>query len=246
MVKILSLTFISILIIAGSSCNSEDSIDCFKTTGEITELELLTESFNRIEINDGMEIFLHNASEEKVLIKGGKNLISKVKVELDSGLLRLSNDNKCNWTRNYDPIQIYIYAPEIKEITNYGFGKVVSVDTLKTDYLRLVVKHSSADLDIMVDNRIVYFESNSLSRTVLSGKTLRLYVGHFYNDGIFNSENLQVGIASVLHKGYGSIRLRADSIYGTIERNGLLEYYSKQETSSVEVIGKGRLVYLGL
>ena len=246
MFKISSLVSVSILIIAGSSCNNEDSFDCFKSTGEITELELSTEPFNRIEINDGMEIFLKNATEERVLLKGGKNLLSKVKVEFDSGLLRLSNENKCNWTRKYDPIQIYISAPEFNLITNYGYGKIVSLDTLKTDFLRIVIKFSSGDLNLTVDTKTLYYESNSMSSTILSGKVDRLYIGHFYNDGIFNSENLQATIANVLHKGYGRIRVRTDSLSGSIERNGLLEYYSKKETSGIEILGHGRLIYLGL
>ncbi len=245
MFRILIYKLLLFILIIGSSCNNENSFDCFKTTGEIVELELTPGSFNRVEINDGMDIFLVNAPEEKVRIKGGENLISKVRIELDSGLLRLYNENTCNWTRNYDPIQVYISAPDFYQIYNFGFGKMVSLDTLKSDFLRLTIQYSAAEINLTIDTKILLYESNSISSTVLSGKTKTLHANHFYNDGIFNSENLDASIVNVLHKGYGSIRVRADSLSGTIERNGLLEYYSKSETSSVEII-EGSLVYLGL
>ena len=245
MCRILPYIFLLFILIIGSSCNNENSFDCFKTTGEIVELELSPGSFNRVEINDGMDIFLINAPEEKLRIKGGENLIFKVRFELDSGLLRLSNENTCNWTRDYDPIQIYISAPDFYQIYNFGFGKMVSLDTIKSDFLRLTVQYSSAEINLTVDTGILLYESNSISSAVLSGKTRRLYVGHFYNDGIFNSDKLQSPMVSVTHKGYGNIRIRGDSIYGSIERNGILEYYSKSKTSSVDII-EGSLVYLGL
>lgn len=234
------------MLMVGSSCNSENTFDCFKTTGVITELELFPGSFNRVEINDGLEIFLSNAPEESVRIKGGKNLIPKVRVELDSGQLRLYNENTCNWTRDYDPIQVYISAPSIDEILHYGYGNVYSLDTLKCDRLNVIFQWSAGNVDLTVDAKLIQYVSNSLSSTTISGNTNRLYVGDYYNDGIFNSENLNSKFVAIDHKGYGSIRVRGDSIYGSIERNGLLEYYSKSPTTGVDILDNGRIVYLGL
>lgn len=235
-----------LLLFTVVSCNNEDSFDCFKTTGTHIELEIPSEPFNRLEIRDGMDIYLKNGPERRIVVKGGKNLLPKVKIAFEDNTMKIDNENKYNWTRKYEKIEMYITAPLINEIIHYGFGNVVSLDTLKSKNFRIVGQESSGDFNLILDTQNLYFISNGLSIATISGKTDQLSVGHYFNNGIFNGENLIANNVYVDHQGYTRIRVRVEnSLSGSILQNGSLEYISNSALVEVEVFGKGTLIHIG-
>jgi hypothetical protein len=228
------------------SCDNENAIDCFKSTGEKVTVEMGTEPFRVIEINDGMDIFLQDGPEEKIVVKGGKNLIPKIHVDFKNDTLILNNLNTCNWTRNYDKIEIYLTAPKFDGIIHHGFGNIKSIDTLKTDILKLRQIGSPGDVSLTVDNYWMHIISNSLGTIRLSGETNRLVVGYFFNDGLLFTENLDARDADITHSGYHTLRIRTkNSLAGEIVLNGTIEYYSEDAVVEVDIQANGKVVHLG-
>ncbi|MCS7076140.1 MAG: DUF2807 domain-containing protein [Bacteroidia bacterium] len=136
------------------SCNKENAPDIFKSTGEIKTQTRLLPGFHTLYINDHIEIEIKQANEHKAEITAGKNLIPKIKLEVEDSTLTIRNRNTANWVRSYqkDDVKITLYMPIVKKIYQYGSGKIFTTDTLKLrDKWLDIENHSSGDIDITAD-----------------------------------------------------------------------------------------------
>ncbi len=98
------------------TCNSEDANDCFQTTGPIIQETVEVLSFERILVNRDIELVIKEAQDYKVTIETGENLINDVKVEIIGDQLVLTDNNSCNFVRDYGITKIYVEAPDLKVI----------------------------------------------------------------------------------------------------------------------------------
>lgn len=235
-----------LLVISLLSCNSEEGFDCFKTVGKTITQEVPTESFNVVQIEDGLDVYFKNAIEENVIVEGGENLLPKIMINSRNDTLHISNENTCNWTRDYQRIKVFVSLPELRGLIHNGFGNVYTLDTLKTSLFQILVQESTGDLHLVVDNKWTHVVSNSLSLISISGKTDRLWVGYYFNDGQFDSKNLEASLVEFDHKGYSKIKLRfRDTLEGSITFNGTLEYYTEDGDVDVEILANGKLIHAG-
>ena len=92
---------ICITIAIGYSCSKENRWDCIKRTGKPAIETRTLPPFTKIYLKDNIDLFIKQGITEEVKIEAGSNLISLIKTEVDSGILHISNDNRCNWARSY-------------------------------------------------------------------------------------------------------------------------------------------------
>src|SRR5690349_19772036 len=124
-----------ILIAIGYSCNKENRWDCIKRTGQSTTVIRTLPPFDKIYLKDNIDVFITQGNTPEVRIEAGSNLISLVKTEVDSGVLRITNDNRCNWARTYKngAIKVYITMPVLRFLWHFGSGFLQSKDTIACD-----------------------------------------------------------------------------------------------------------------
>ncbi len=104
--KYLFFTF-SLLFI---SCDKEEAWDCIKSTGEITTETRILENFNKIVLYDNINLWMIQDSTAYIEITAGKNLIPKISIEIENGILIIKNENKYNWLRSYKySIDVYLH-----------------------------------------------------------------------------------------------------------------------------------------
>ena len=109
---------IIICVLLVFACNSENAIDCFQTAGNIIQEEVEVPDFDRILVNRDIELIITQASEYKVTIETGENLLNDVKVEVIGNRLVLTDDNTCNYVRDFGITKLHVEAPNITEIRN--------------------------------------------------------------------------------------------------------------------------------
>src|SRR3954465_11217106 len=98
--RISILVFLSSLIFF-SSCKKENRCDCIKRTGDIvTEIRSL-KAFDRLQVEENVNVFLTQDSIQEVKVEAGEHLISLVETAIVDGTLTIRNKNKCNWARAY-------------------------------------------------------------------------------------------------------------------------------------------------
>ncbi len=69
------MPFLSLLFFSG--CDTEDAPDCFQTSGKMIEKELQVEAFDELIVYEGINLFIEQGAEQKVLLKPGKTLLMR-------------------------------------------------------------------------------------------------------------------------------------------------------------------------
>lgn len=247
MKKLLNLLFILTLF---SGCDSEYSGDCFQTAGEIIQEEIILSDFDKILINERVELIIKEGSERKVIVESGKNLINDVKVEVANNQLIVTNNNSCNFVRDYGLTKIYVTSPNIVEIRNSSELSVRSEGVLTYPSLKLLSEDYQSDFlnvgdfYISIDNSHLGITANGISNFYIDGKTTNLNVTFAGSDSRFEGRGLIANNIRVYHKSTNDMLVHPlDKIEGDIYSLGNVISFNYPTEVNVTEHYKGRLIF---
>ena len=243
------LVFIGLLLLF--ACNSEDANDCFQTAGTIVQVDIEVSTFNRILVNRDIELIVSQADDFKVTIETGENLLNDVKAVVNGNRLVLTDDNTCNFFRDYGITKVYVEAPNITEIRNASQYEVSSEGILTYPSLNLIsedfnsnVEFTIGDFRITVDNTNLNITSNNISSFYIDGQTENLFVGFFSGSGRFEGENLIAQNVEVNHRGSNDMIVNPiQSLTGILRGTGNLISVNEPPFVDVERIYTGQLIF---
>jgi len=234
-----SITILAVLIFA---CNKESRWDCVKRTGKTsTDIRVLP-PFTKIIAEDNVNVFITQGSAQEVKVEAGNNLISLIKTEIDSGTLRIRNENQCNWARSYKngAINVHITMPTLRHVSHFGSGQIKSNDTITCDTLTILTQESG-DVELTINTKILYTQVHSTSDVTLHGKSI-LHGNFHIGAGFLHCEDLQTDIIWSTSKASGNEYLNVKKHIGaTIDWVGNI-YYSGNPTIEIKGTGKGKLI----
>lgn len=200
---------LAILFLA--SCNSENTPDCFQSTGDIIQKEFTVEPFSKITAFKNIELIITDSETHQVIVETGENLMNEISVSIEQGRLLLKDENDCNFTRDYGVTKVYVKAPNLTEIRNGSQFTVRSNGVLNYDDLNLLSEDYFGDF---YNNGIFNVEVNAISLSVvinnttttyISGLVENLRVSHASGDGRFEGRNLITQHVSIYHRGTNDI-----------------------------------------
>jgi Putative auto-transporter adhesin, head GIN domain len=164
------LTFL-IVILFLSSCKRENMCDCIKRTGNIETTKRWATNFERIYVEDNLNVFITQDSVFDVEVEAGKNVGWLITTEVDGSTLTIKNKNRCNWTRSYkEPYNIYIHMPVVKYITSDGTGTIKSMNTITTPDFDVQIKNSG-NIELTVNNHSISSHIFGYGDVTLHGTT---------------------------------------------------------------------------
>lgn len=239
----ITLVFLSLFFI--TSCK-KDLGDCFKSTGEITtEIRPLT-PFRAIEVNDNVDVYIMQDSILEARVEAGDNLIGKIKTEVVNGILKISNENDCNWVRSLkNKFKVYISTPDLTELTCYGTGTILSSNTITVDTLLIDLWETYSNISLSINTQYVHAKNHTGPGDIhLLGSSDFVYAystgnGFIYCDGLITRKTW------VIHGGTGEIYVNAqDTLRAEINYIGNIYYSGQPSTIDLNDNGDGNLVPL--
>ncbi|UOB18844.1 head GIN domain-containing protein [Abyssalbus ytuae] len=242
--------FVYIIGLVLFACNNESANDCFQTRGDSVQKEFEVSSFNKILVNEGVEMTLTEGDEYKVVVKTGKNLLDDVKVEVVDGQLILSDNNSCNYFRSYDPTKILVTSPDITEIRSSTQFDIKSEGVLT--YPDLVIYSENyreeyqtvGDFYLQINNQSFRLVFNNLSNCYISGTTNLLSINFASGNGRFEGEDLICNNVSIYHRGSNDIIVHAVStLAGNLYGTGNLISVNHPDEVNVTEYYKGKLIF---
>ena len=78
------------------SCHNENKCDCLKSTGDIITEARSISGFNKISVEDNINLFITEDSAFSLTVEAGSNLMNFIKTDVTDSCLYLQNKNKCN------------------------------------------------------------------------------------------------------------------------------------------------------
>lgn len=242
---------IYILILLVFACNSEDANDCFQTSGNIIQQDVLVSSFTSILVNRDIELIITSAEDYKVTVETGENLINDVDVKVIDNQLILTDNNSCNFVRDYGITKIYVEAPNLTEIRSSTQYDISSIGILEYNNLTLLSEDFSdlsdytiGDFRLTVDSNSLNAVSNNLSFFYIDGTVEDLSIGFYAGVGRFEGENLIAQNVNVFQRSSNDMVINPQqSLTGELRGTGNLIAVNQPAVVDVERFYTGELIF---
>lgn len=242
--------FLSLLLFAG--CDTEDAPDCFQTAGRIIEKELQVEAFNELIVYEGINLFIEQGAEHKVVVETGENLINEISAEVIDGRLILRNDNGCNFVRDYNLTSIHVTVPDLEWLQNAGNRMIKSVGELhfKNIWLRSLNQerakgvYTVGDFDLHLVSDYVRVTGDDFSNFFLRGETgyLNLYIAN--GDGRVEAQDMIAETVEIQHRGTNKLFVNPQQVLkGEIRSTGDVISVNRPPVVQVETFYSGKLIF---
>jgi hypothetical protein len=244
----LKYIFVCLLVIA---CDSENAGDCFQKSGSIVQQDIVLDSFNKILVNRDIELILKEDASQKVTIQTGKNLLNDIVAQVIDGQLILTDNNTCNYVRDYGITKVYVSAPNITEIrssTQYD----VSSDGVLT-YPNLVIlsedfvapgSFNVGDFRLQINNTSLNVVFNNLSVCYVSGQTNSLNITFAAGTCRFEGRELIAQKVNFSNRSSNDIIVNPQQeLSGVILGIGNVISVNTPPVVNVEALYRGRLIF---
>lgn len=233
------------------SCNSEDTLDCIQTAGDIIQVDYDLEAFDKITILQRSQLFI-SEGDFSITLETGENLVNDIDIRVYNNRLIIENNNGCNLNRNYGITKVYVSAPNISEIRNSSGLKIVSQNTLTFNSLTLLSEdleeddgfHTDGDFELDLDVQHLTIIQNNLSNFFLNGQVENLDLNFLFGDGRFEGRNLVVQNATVYHRGTNDIIINPQlEITGSLLSTGNMIVVNTPPIVNVEELYTGQVIF---
>jgi len=233
--KKLSLIAIVTVITGLSSCNFFGN--CLQGEGPVVEEVVSIDTFDEIELERKAEVYLKQASEQKVTIEAPKNIIDLLLTEVSGGTWNI-DFSRCPKTE--EPIRIYIETNDIQEITVDGSGKIFSDGLIESNELVLSINGSGLiNLNLMVKE--LKTEISGSGDVNLIGET-KLHKIEINGSGDIAAYDLISDESEIEINGSGNVKVNV-SYALDVDINGSGDVYYKGNVKEIssQVNGSGKL-----
>lgn len=241
------LKYFFIIIVSLFSCQKEHMCDCFKGTGEtITDFRQLT-PFDKISIENNINLYITEDTVFSLTVEAGSKLISSVTSKVNDNCLYLRNENRCNWARSFkNKVNVYLRCGRLQDIKcDHSSGNVYSMDTLHSDYLQIDSWDASGVVDITIDTKTSWFNLHTgAGDLAISGKSDECYL-YSAGNGKADLLNLTNKNLYMNNKSTNNCFVNAVHILDVkIGYVGDVYYKGNPDTILTNITGSGRLIKL--
>jgi hypothetical protein len=225
------------------SCKKPENRTCFKFLGAETTKEIPLASFNQLDLREHVEYILIQDSLDKVVLKGGKNLLNLIETKVESGVLMIENKNRCGFLRDAKKVVVAeIHFTSLINIRFIGTESLTSRGTIYTDYFTFYSRDGAGDVALNIHAIQIDAEANhgwcNFTFTGVTQKARICAKSNSYCDvsGLTVTDSIYVASETV-----GDIKINADNlvIHGYITESGNILYKGTPLGQDVLINGTG-------
>lgn len=179
MLKIRIIVILFISVFAVNSCKKENLGDCFKGTGTIETRIIEVSGFDKVVVNDKIDLYLTQGPNFEMKLEAGKNLFMNIKTTVSNGTLTIDNINKCNFVRSpKKKIIAYVTLPYLRMVRNAGTGTVYFRNQFMQDSLDIRIANSG---DVHFNVNVNFMATSTHGNGDLYGAGNVIYSTHYSN-----------------------------------------------------------------
>lgn len=229
------------------SCKKPENRTCFKSVGSIIEKEINLGSFDKLKLNEHLKYVLIQDSTDKIILKGGENLLNHIHFKLADNGIEITNKNKCRFLRNYSKkVIIEIHFTSLINIEIIGSETLTNNGALNLDLFSLTISDGAGSVDLKNINANVFetFLTGGNGDFTLSGKA---NFAHFIvnGNGFCNTNNfIAIDSLDVITNSSAPVKVNANNTFfrTEIKRNGDLYYIGSPLSIKNKEYSSGKLI----
>ena len=216
-----------------------------QTTKKVLELP----EFKSIYVNSNYTVYLKQTNKQEVTVEALTEIFAVSDIKVENGILMVNvdrkpdNPNKSLWEKIDDikvnpTMKIYVSVKNINDLQVNGAGRIISENSIATDYVTLGVSgNGSIDVDL---------KGNTIKAELSGGglMTLRGYATSIdavvSGSGTINGFNCALETAKVKVSGTGLCQLNvSNNIDALILGTGQVKHKGNTKTAQKKVYGSG-------
>ncbi|HYG16507.1 MAG TPA: DUF2807 domain-containing protein [Bacteroidia bacterium] len=243
------LLYILLIPFILASCNEDAGPeDCFKPAGKYTEKEINTGSFTEIIVGDRFVVEFRQDTVDKIIVKGGENVIANVNVKVTDGKLTVKDNNVCNWTRDFSrKIKLTVHCSKLKKLTINDACEITGSDTLRTPSMEINQNSTgTVNLTVIILSNILG-ESGQMTVNHKSHGEVKLsgyapiFVPVLFDAGKLDAANFTGDYIFVYHYGINDAHVKPYKVlYVYVGNTGNTYYYAQPFEQPLNVTQKGQ------
>lgn len=249
-----NLMFILFGALVLNGCNSENAWDCFQKSGDIVQQEFDMDKFKKIIVWNRVQLFISYGPEQKVVVETGENLMNEIRVRVEDSILKVSDRNSCNYTRDYGITKVYVTTGiDSLEIRNSSGLTTTSIGPILFKKLTLISEDRAEADEFHVDGDFKFDEldlqqlvisANGLSKFYLSGKSVSGNFGMYDSDVRIEAADLEIQNLYLFHRSTNKMIVKPSRlIQGIITGLGDVICLSNPPIVNVEERFTGKLIF---
>jgi len=163
--------YLFLIVVTLTTCKKKEERICWKGSGDIAQKIIYFDSTTTkgFAIYDGLNIRLIKDSVSYLEITSYKNLIHHIKVKKEDSLLALSDENKCNFLRQYEKqTQIDVHYTSLSVLNLKGKGTIETTSPISSEILHIYANtcNSTVNLDVMANSLVVKTVNGTISGAI--------------------------------------------------------------------------------
>ncbi len=229
-----------------AACERANPLDCTKNTGKIITEERSFDSITMIVLKDNVNLVIEEADTQKVEIEAGKNLLNKIITKTQGDTLFISNENSCNWVRDYTKeITVHINSNHLNHIEYRGCGDISCNNTITREKFTLDIWEGAGDIELKIDVLFnhTYFHIGT-ANVKISGKANNNYLSS-KSFGVLDTRDLYTQNTYVSSKSSNHVYVYSTGVLkATIQSIGNIYYTGNPKNITSDISGSGKLISL--
>ncbi len=227
-------------------CKKAEDRRCFKSAGPETSITRELDAFHGLFIGPNVNVVLVQDGQNKVVIKGGQNLVNFITSDINDGVLRIFNDNKCNFLRSYkNEVTVEVHYTGIYYLEFEGTKPLTCQSQITGNNFTIVIRDGAGLVDLDMDyNNVNLTITNGWGNFDFSGTTETLIMnirsngfGSTYDLNVSNSIELISNTAGVL-----KVNTEGADCDIQLQSTGDVWYIGNPNSLDVSEIGDGTLI----
>ncbi|HEX6889385.1 MAG TPA: head GIN domain-containing protein [Chryseolinea sp.] len=224
-------------------------VTTFNTFAQNTKKVIELPEFKGIYVNSNYTVYLKQTNKQEVTVEALTEIFSVTEIKVENGILMVNverkpdNSNKSIWAKIDDiklnpAMKLYVSVKNINDLQVNGGGKIISENSIATDYVTLGVSgNGSMDVDLK-GNTIKAEVSGSGTMTLRGYATL--LEGEVSGSGGINGFNCALEKAKVKVSGSGSCQLNVtDNLDALVLGSGSVKHKGNTKSANKKIYGSG-------
>jgi hypothetical protein len=242
--KPIKIFVLLLLVTLLNACGEDPFCNCLESTGSNVSENRSVDSFTGIEVFDNVDVNLHNHPTHYVQVTCGSNLLDGISTKVENGLLKIRNNNRCNWMRNPgNNFVVDIYSPEVKDIICRTVGDIISRDTIRTYKLSVESWDGYGTINLKLNCNQALLKIHTGPVDIIANGVCESLYQYNGGNGYIRALGLQANKAWITSRSTGDCFVNTNELLDArIEYQGDVYYKGQPITIQQAISGSGKLI----
>ena len=219
--------------------------------GQVTKKTLELPEFKSIYVNSNYTVYLKQTNKNEVIVEALTEIYSVSDIKVENGILLINidrkpdNPNKSIWAKIDDlklnpTMKLFVSMKNVSELQVNGGGKIISENSIASDYMFLAV-NGSGSMTVDLKGNTVKTEITGSGNLVLKGYASSLDAT-LSGSGYLKAFDCPLETAKVKVAGSGTAEVNVTStIDATVLGSGAIKHKGNTKTAQKKIYGSGSI-----